>query len=191
MILQALSNCRITRARAGEEYCPWKPKETVIPQNTADTDRASLCRRLRGMCESGRPWIAANKLCDHQLAHSSCPSISWSPDFVMFAHVNWWHSACCSEEHFWCLLLRYETLHSEGWGKGLEPSCFWQEKLQFPQGHSYKLGFAANTPYSCACLQRTSQRFLQGSITPFAFSVSCLLRSLWQKCLSGFIYNFL
>lgn len=163
----------------------------VVPQNTADTNRASLCRRLREMCESGRPWITANKQCDHQLAHSSCPSISWTPDFVMVTHANWWRSACCSEEHFCCLLWRYETLHGvKVEGKFLNQVIF--GRSSYNSLRATATGWTLlQTPhiFVCLTLENKSEIFTR-KYCLFAFSASCLLRSLWQQCLSGFICNF-
>jgi len=33
----------------------------------------------------------------------------------------------------------------KGRGKGLQPSRIWQELPRFPRGHSYRVGFAADT----------------------------------------------
>lgn len=48
------------------------------------------------------------------------------------------------------MLLRYETLHGvKVEEKVLNQVIFGKSKLQFPQSHSYRLGFAANTSHLC------------------------------------------
>lgn len=174
-----------------QESTVHESQKTQSFHRTLQTQTGHPCAGAEKMCESGRPWITANKLCDHQLAHSSCPSISWTPDFVMVTHANWWHSAWCSEGHFCCLLLRYETLH----GVKVEEKVLNQVifgRSSYNSLRATALDWALlQTPHIFVCLplENKSEIFTR-KYRPSAFSVSCLLRSLWQQCLSGFICNF-
>lgn len=131
------------------------------------------------MCESGRPWITAKKLCDHQPAHSSCPSISWSPDFVMVTHANWWHSACCSEAHFCCLLLRYETLHGvKVEEKVLNQVIFGRNSYNSLRAAAVDWALLQTTHILVRLPSENKSQIFTRKYCPFAFSASCKLSKM-------------
>lgn len=183
--------CRHCQVTGSPEHK--KEKSTVHESQKTRSFHRTLQRQAVHPCAGGWGDVWKWKTMNH------CKEIMWSPTGAFFLSIHilisWFRDGHPCKLMALCLLLWsaflllvvkvWNLTWCEGWGKGLEPSYFWQEQLQFPQGCSCRLGFAANTPHSCAPTFGEQVTDFHKEVLPIclfcklpAFSASCKLSKM-------------